>query len=288
MSQGSPVVVVQNETNGLALAGLIFSILGWLTCGLLSLIGAPLSFLGLFSKGPKGMAVAGLLVGFPGVLFFVFIGMGMLAGVLGLGAAATAIEATAEANAQAEQTTTIDIEGTNPSEAVDARFSELMNAYTSDLAKYKAAIANLDSLKTEQQKLQASLAEIDAKEPEKPVLEPRQWTAEQGDYRIEATYISADANKVTLSNDDGKTVSVDIAKLVVTDRFYIKNTRQEMAEHDAAHEAWSAERSEITSSLAPLTAKLAEVENMAEPVKPTREDAANFAPGTAEPAFAQP
>ena len=91
MSNQPQFVVVKEATNGIGLAGLIFSILGWLTCGLLCLVGAPLSFLGLFSKGPKGTAIAGLIVGFPGVLFFVFIGIGLVASVLGIGATAASV-----------------------------------------------------------------------------------------------------------------------------------------------------------------------------------------------------
>jgi hypothetical protein len=65
------------------MAGLIFSIIGWLTCGLLCIPGAFFSFLGLFSRGPKGVAIAGLIVGFPGILFFAFVGLGIIMAVLG-------------------------------------------------------------------------------------------------------------------------------------------------------------------------------------------------------------
>lgn len=51
--------------------------------------GAFLCLLALFSRGPKGAAVAGLIVGFPGTIFFAFVGLGMIMGFLGLGAAAT-------------------------------------------------------------------------------------------------------------------------------------------------------------------------------------------------------
>ena len=54
------VVVQQQPTNSLGLAGLVLSIIGWLTCGLLCIPGAFVSFLGLFSKAPKGLAIAGL------------------------------------------------------------------------------------------------------------------------------------------------------------------------------------------------------------------------------------
>lgn len=102
MTEQPQKVVVETApaTSGLGIAGLVFSILGWLTCGLLCIPGALLSFLALFSKGPKGAAIAGLIVGFPGVLFFMFVGMGLLAGVLGIGSALNS------ATAEAERSTT--------------------------------------------------------------------------------------------------------------------------------------------------------------------------------------
>ncbi len=81
-------VVVQQapNTSGLAIAGLVFSILGWFTCGLLCIPGAFFCFLALFSRGPKGTAIAGLIVGFPGTLFFAVVGLGIIMGVLGIDA----------------------------------------------------------------------------------------------------------------------------------------------------------------------------------------------------------
>jgi hypothetical protein len=91
MSSGPHQTVVIHEapgTSGLAIAGLIFAILGWFTCGLLCIPGAFLCLLALFMRGPKGAAIAGLIVGFPGTLFFAFIGLGIIMSVLGIGGAA--------------------------------------------------------------------------------------------------------------------------------------------------------------------------------------------------------
>src|SRR5688572_25130096 len=96
------VVVQQAEgTSGLAIAGLVFSILGLITFGFASIFGVFLSFLALFSRGPKGVAIAGLIVGLPGALFFGLIGMGMVLAVVGVGAAAN--EAMKQAELRANQ-----------------------------------------------------------------------------------------------------------------------------------------------------------------------------------------
>jgi general secretion pathway protein G len=91
--QPSTTVVVQQSegTSGMAIAGLVFSILGLLTFGLFSIPGALLSFVALFSRGPKGVAIAGLIVCFPGVLFFALIGMGMALAIVGIGAGTNAV-----------------------------------------------------------------------------------------------------------------------------------------------------------------------------------------------------
>lgn len=77
------VVVLKHETNGLGLAGLVFSCLGWVTCGLLSFPGVLFSLLGLLNR-PRGTAIAGLLVGLPGSVFFLVSGMAMVLGLIGL------------------------------------------------------------------------------------------------------------------------------------------------------------------------------------------------------------
>lgn len=88
--QQQPTVVIQTTAGNTALgtAGLIFSTLGWLTCGILTPLGALLSLLGLFGKGAKTHAIVGLIVGFPGTIMMVMFGGAILTfalGVVGIG-----------------------------------------------------------------------------------------------------------------------------------------------------------------------------------------------------------
>jgi len=73
-------VLVCRENSGVGTAGLIFSILGWFTFGLLCPVGVVLSFMGLFCRGSKSHAVAGLIVGLPCTIVFA----GMFAALVGL------------------------------------------------------------------------------------------------------------------------------------------------------------------------------------------------------------
>ncbi len=81
MAQAAP------PSNGLGLAGFIVSLVGLLTCGLLSPIGAILSLVGVFRQ-PRGFAIAGLVIGLIGSLWIfvmVFIvGLATLMAGLGL------------------------------------------------------------------------------------------------------------------------------------------------------------------------------------------------------------
>ena len=108
MNQPNQVVVVQQDSNGLGLAGLIFSILGWLTCGAACIVGVFLSCLGLLSKGPKATAIAGLIVGLPGVLFFLFVGIGLIAGIIGMEAAINEAERYNREQAEQQQVETVE------------------------------------------------------------------------------------------------------------------------------------------------------------------------------------
>ena len=69
-----------NQTNGLGIAGLVVSILGILSCGIISPLGLLLSLIALL-KPPRGLAIAGTVVGFLGTGFLVLVGWGMVMGV---------------------------------------------------------------------------------------------------------------------------------------------------------------------------------------------------------------
>ncbi len=83
-------------TNGLGLAGFIVSLVGLLSCGLLSPIGLIMSFVALF-KRPRGFALAGLVLGLVGSAWVIIaIVFGLFAVVLagvGIKAAAVMMEA---------------------------------------------------------------------------------------------------------------------------------------------------------------------------------------------------
>lgn len=85
---GHPETYTANRTNGLGLAGFITSLVGLVSCGLISPIGFLMSFFGLF-KSPRGFALAGFVLGGLGSLWILFvtaiagiiIGLPILAGI---------------------------------------------------------------------------------------------------------------------------------------------------------------------------------------------------------------
>ncbi len=86
-----PLYVVQpSRTNGLGIAGFIVSLVGIISCGVLSPIGLLLSFIAIF-RAPRGFALAGLIIGFLGSVWAIFIlllgGLSILLAAVGIGAA---------------------------------------------------------------------------------------------------------------------------------------------------------------------------------------------------------
>lgn len=83
-------IIVNNQappTNGLGTAGFIVSLAGLLlTCGLLCPIGLLLSFFALF-KAPRGMAIAGFVIGLIGSAWVAFFGFAFVMGLVGIGEA---------------------------------------------------------------------------------------------------------------------------------------------------------------------------------------------------------
>ena len=70
-------------SNGIGLAGFIVSIVGVLTCGVLSPFGLILSAIGL-RKAPRGFAIAGVVIGAIGSIVLVIWGIAIVAALVGL------------------------------------------------------------------------------------------------------------------------------------------------------------------------------------------------------------
>ncbi|MEM8738780.1 MAG: DUF4190 domain-containing protein [Planctomycetota bacterium] len=89
------VHVEKSPSNGMGTAGFVLSLVGWVTCGVLCPVGLVLSIIGV-RREPRGLAIAGIIIGALGSLFLLVIGLGVIAGILGLGAASTVIVASAQ------------------------------------------------------------------------------------------------------------------------------------------------------------------------------------------------
>ncbi len=232
------VVVAQAEsTSGLAIAGLVFNIIGLVTCGSLSLIGVPLSFLSLFARGPKGVAIAGLIVGFPAVIFFALIGASMILGVLGLGAAGAAVTAEVEAQQRlmAEQQKAMEAASQvasdqepaaqPPATVDDSQAAESTGAEEPPPPVEKAAEANKKP-EGEPKAVEPTPTmpeEKPAPEPIDPKKVPRTWKDVAGKFSTEATFNGiAGKTDVFLKKADGKVVKVPIEKLSDEDKAWLQ------------------------------------------------------------------
>jgi hypothetical protein len=242
MSTDRQVVIIQQDSNGLGLAGLIFSCIGWVTCGLLCIPGALLSFLGMFSKGPKGTAIAGLIVGFPGVIFFVLVGGTMLAGMIGFGAVATTAVATSGTTA-ARTTPVVQPAAVEESPiATEAMLEELPPTTESAIALTETPA--LEEPPAVQPELMAEetlpvvdfqpaepVADADAGQPlfdeplpeAEPTPELREFSDATGKFRVMAQFLSMNNGKVKLKKADGTEVEVPLEKLSSEDQLWIKN-----------------------------------------------------------------
>ena len=79
------VQVPPPDSNGMGIAGFVLSLLGLVSCGLLSPIGLIISVFGLH-KEPRGLAIAGLILGIVGSTWMALFGLGMVLAFLGIGA----------------------------------------------------------------------------------------------------------------------------------------------------------------------------------------------------------
>jgi cytoskeletal protein RodZ len=177
----------------------------------------------LFSSKPKGYAIAGLLVGFPGVLFFFFVGMSMLLGFLGIGAAGMATVAEAQRQVELQDVTTAleteaeaagsEAELLEPL-ASDAEVAELTASDEDDVAEPAEAVADIEPTQ----------AQIET-QPEPAVApEVRTFSDASGRFSVEATLLAVKDGKAKLKREDnGKELVVEISKLSQADQEWINS-----------------------------------------------------------------
>lgn len=220
MSQGNTTVVYQQNpgTSALGLAGLILSILGWLTCGSLCIPGALCSGLALFDNKPKGLAIAGLIVGFPGVLFFIFVGAGMIFAFLGIGAGTAAVA-------------TMPDEAWEPKPAIVEPIDEQPPVDLSSVVGDEPIDLN-EQLSTESESTNEDPAiepvvedePTPSVEPE-PVVEEepapidyfRVWSDTTGKFSKEAKFVKMDGDAVVIESTEGKQATIPMEKLSPAD-----------------------------------------------------------------------
>ncbi|MDR2125416.1 MAG: hypothetical protein LBP63_01125 [Prevotellaceae bacterium] len=80
---GNPVIIVQeNKSNGVGTAGFILALIGLIFCWIpvinwiLWILGAILSIVGCF-KEPRGLAIAGVVISFIGVILLIVVVIGL-------------------------------------------------------------------------------------------------------------------------------------------------------------------------------------------------------------------
>lgn len=206
-------VVVTNKTNGLGTAGLILAILGWFTCGLLCIPAVVVSLLALLFS-PRGSAVAGLVVAFPGTLFFLFLGMGLLASVTGFN------DRVAEARKHLEEMENAPV--TIPNTALPS--------ITPEQTPEPTPQPQAETSPPTQEIIEATpnVAPATPNVAPDPVPEPvlRQFTDTTGKFRVTAYVLSIDQNTITLQRSDNlKKVTIAIAKLSPADQAWIADNR---------------------------------------------------------------
>lgn len=234
MSQDRPVtqVVVQagRDNSALGTAGLIFSTLGWVTCGLLCPLGALLSILGLFSSGKKTHAIVGMVVGFPGMIFLFVIGFGIIGSataMLGFGVAAVDQAQKAAVRMQEENARKLQEQANEslpPAEPIDVGETIPVESETKPLESETTPPIDVPP---------PSVPETETKPvelpPSPPVQPPvnlpriRTWESATRKFSVEAEYISHDETEVKLKRvDNGVEIKVPIEKLCFEDQYYLK------------------------------------------------------------------
>ena len=242
------------------------------------------------------MAVAGLIVGFPGVLFFIFAGMTIVGGFLGIGAAATAVVSDpglldrANEERRGEQLASASrSQGSVPGNPVagswqeEEEYKRQFTAYESTLAEWDSANEQLAANTSELADTQVILLDLKADEPKPPVFEQREWSTVIGNHTMTGTLVDTDGTNVDLiksSGDPANGVLKD--KLIAEDRVYVDEAFEKLSAYRDVKQKWQTRADEATARQDELKALVAKAESP-KPEPPDRNAiAAEFAKRKAE------
>ena len=115
-------------TNGLGVAGFVLSLVGWFSCGFFSPLALILSAVAL-RREPRGLAIAGLILGILGSTWFFIWGLGFILALLGIGVAANYVATDMRTDLALTQAANLVFnyqEETGEVPADDAQFAQLL------------------------------------------------------------------------------------------------------------------------------------------------------------------
>lgn len=228
---------VEVQSNGFGTAGFIVALISFFTCGLVSPLALIMCFIGLFGR-PKGMAAAGFILSLIGSWWLFAFGFAIILGMLGLGAAGTAIanlpppekpksravsteqprfeaprfEKQPATNQPFVEQPRIIPEPEQPAPDLQALEQERRRA-AEELAEQNRLAQELAAAQAAEQKAAAELA-----------ARRRTWSSADGQFKVEADFVSYGGGKVKLRRvDNGKELSLDEEILSPGDMAWIRS-----------------------------------------------------------------
>lgn len=223
------VIVQQAASNGLGTAGFVLSLVGLLTCGFLCPLGFLFGLLGMF-KPPRGLAIAGTVIGALGSLWLAFFGFALVAGLFGFGSAVNeAMKAGEKAAERQRQEMKLE-------EGIEGAGQITLDPDTDDTGimqqdaptDSEAADPMLTGEQTPEHTESSANENDQAAEDAPPVSardEYRTWTDASGSFRVRAKLSGRMDNSVRLVKEDGSTVTVPLDKLSEEDLKFLEESK---------------------------------------------------------------
>ena len=291
MAQQRQQVIIQSPPgpSAFSITGLVFSILGWFTCGLLCIPGAFFCLLALFGRGSKAVPIAGLIIGFPGTIFFGFVGLGMILTFLGIGAAATTTTASVAVGGleidstvgglEIDSTVVADFQGSGETSAaqpksgtqesvIDKLLKERTEAFDSEMANWQE-----ESLKIQDSidELEGQLRTTREAAPKKPVFESRVWRA-QGGFEATGSLLITDNVTFKIKKSDGSTSpEISKQKVAAEDQAYLEMAFRKLTKYSQDQESYDETIKQLQGEIDEQNKLASNLEN-SKPVAPKRSD----------------
>lgn len=132
---------------------------------------------------------------------------------------------------------------------IKEEYEKQHEAYTKQLVEWKRKVTELEQANATVDLLALELQRLKENPPAAPTFSERRWTTSDGQFSIDASFVDASSQSVTLRRKSGATTIVDRSKLSDADLVFTEKARTQLEIYRLRLNDWSTKAADLSQHL---------------------------------------